>query len=142
MDRISREKRSALMSKVRGKDTGPEMVVRRLIHRLGYRYRLHVKDFPGCPDLVFPSRHKVIFVHGCFWHRHRCPSGREIPKSRKDFWLPKLNRNHERDAINQRLLRRTGWDVLVIWECQTSNIRNLESRLIGFLNPPVENMRR
>jgi DNA mismatch endonuclease (patch repair protein) len=133
MDRISTEARSALMSKVRGKDTTPEMTVRRLSHRLGYRYRLHAKELPGHPDLVFPSRRKVIFVNGCFWHRHRCSSGRETPKSRMDFWLPKLERNRKRDIENQRRLRRMGWDVLVIWECQTRSLSSLEAKVTRFL---------
>lgn len=135
MDIVSSRRRSEMMSLVRGKDTGPEMIVRRLIHRLGYRYRLHSKNLPGRPDLVFPSRHKVIFVHGCFWHRHSCVSGRETPKSRKEFWLPKLERNRERDIENRRHLRRTGWDLLVIWECQAKDGRSLEAKLVRFLGP-------
>lgn len=125
------------MSKVPGKNTGPEMVVRRLTHRMRYRYRLHAKGLPGRPDLVFPSRHKVIFVHGCFWHRHRCPSGRETPKSRMDFWVPKLERNRQRDAENRRRLRRMGWDVLVVWECQTKDVRMLGERITRFIGPPL-----
>lgn len=121
------------MSLVRSKNTKPEMVVRRLVHSLGYRYRLHNRKMPGAPDLVFPSRQAVIFVHGCFWHRHaKC--GR-IPKSRLDYWLPKLERNKARDAENIKALRRDGWRVLVIWECQTRD-ENLARRINAFLVPP------
>ena len=104
---------------------------------MGYRYRLHAKELPGRPDLVFPWRRKLIFVHGCFWHRHRCPSGRETPKSRKEFWLPKLQRNRERDVENRRRLRRMGWDVLVIWECQTKHLSSLEAKVVHFLGAPL-----
>src|SRR5437016_10732119 len=107
------------MSRIRSKDTKPELLVRRLIHTLGYRYRLHRRDLPGVPDLVFPSRRAVIFVHGCFWHRHkRCKGGARAPKSRLKYWKPKLEGNSVRDARNRKSLLRNGWRVLVIWECQ------------------------
>lgn len=118
------------MSLVLHKDTGPELVVRRVVHSLGYRYRLHVRSLPGTPDLVFTRRRKIIFIHGCFWHRHpRC--GR-LPKSNKRFWLDKLEQNRKRDLSNLRKLRRNGWKVLVIWECQLSPPL-LADKIISFL---------
>jgi DNA mismatch endonuclease (patch repair protein) len=125
------------MSRVRGRDTKPEMAVRRLVHAMGYRYRLHGKDIPGCPDLVFPSRRKIIFVHGCFWHRHSessCKLAR-LPKSRLDFWLPKLTANAERDVRNQRKLKEMGWAWLIIWECEMNDRVLLESKIKLFLDP-------
>ena len=117
LDPLSPPQRSLLMSKIRAKNTGPEMLVRRLIFAMGYRYRLHVRELPGTPDLVFPSRHKCIFVHGCLWHRHGCSFDRP-PKTRPDFWEVKLEANKNRDSQRQRELRQLGWRVLVIWECQ------------------------
>lgn len=128
------------MSRVRGKDTGPEMIVRRLVHALGYRYRLHKKDLPGHPDLVFASRRKAIFVHGCFWHRHAdsaCKLAR-LPKSRQDFWVPKLEANAARDIKNQAKLREMGWDVLVIWECELKDRTFLQCRLESFLSHEID----
>ncbi len=109
------------MSRVRGKDTMPEMVVRRLVHGMGYRYALHRKDLPGKPDLVFRSRKKIIFVHGCYWHGHPDPGcGRaRLPKTRRDFWAAKIERNAARDIVTERTLCGAGWDVLTIWECET-----------------------
>lgn len=134
MDTLTPVERSARMALVRGKDTKPEMVVRRLVHGLGYRYRLHRRDLPGTPDLVFPARRKVILVHGCFWHRHaRCALAR-LPKSRVEFWLPKLTANAERDARNERALRRLGWGVMKIWECQLGDTARLASRIGRFLD--------
>jgi len=120
------------MQAVRSRDTGPEMLVRRLVHRLGYRYRLHRKDLPGKPDIVFWSRRKVIFVHGCFWHSHGCSKGR-LPKSRLGFWRPKLLENSRRDGRNEEALRALGWNVLVIWQCETSDLEALSQRLLRFL---------
>lgn len=120
-DSLTPEARSALMSRIRGKNTKPEMFVRRLVHGMGYRFRLHRKDLPGKPDLVFPRLKKVIFMHGCFWHYHDdpdCKSAR-IPKSNQAFWKPKLEGNRARDKINEAKLRELGWEVMVIWECQT-----------------------
>ena len=110
-DTLTRAERSERMSRVKGRDTGPEWAVRRLVHGLGYRYRLHRKDLPGCPDLVFPSRRKVIFVHGCFWHRHPDPACKlaRLPKSRLEFWVPKLERNRARDLHSQARLIDMGW---------------------------------
>jgi len=133
MDTLTPAQRSERMSRVRSKDTKPELTVRRLVHSLGYRYRLHGRKLPGNPDLVFASRRKVIFVHGCFWHRHpRCRNTR-LPKSRLDFWRPKLESNRKRDLKNQRKLRRLGWRYLVVWECQTKNMERLSERIIDFL---------
>lgn len=135
MDTLSPEERSARMAKVRGRDTKPEMVVRRLVHGMGYRYRLHRKDLPGRPDLVFPSRRKVIFVHGCFWHRHQDAACRlsRIPKSRLDFWLPKFDTNRKRDEENLALLAEMGWSALVVWECQLKDAGSLQARIGEFL---------
>lgn len=132
MDRLSKERRSWLMGRVGGKDTAPEMKVRHLLHGLGYRYRLHVKGMAGRPDLVFPSRHKVIFVHGCFWHGHTCRLGRR-PKSNVEFWESKAKGNISRDAKNVAQLTREGWDVLVIWQCEVTAADLLERRLVSFL---------
>ena len=133
MDRLTPEERSRLMSRIRSRDTKPEMAVRRLIHAMGFRYRLHRRDLPGCPDLVFPRHRKIVLVHGCFWHSHAgCRAGR-VPSSNADFWLPKLRRNTERDAANEEALRGLGWSVLVLWECQTRKAPELEERLAAFL---------
>jgi len=112
------EKRSWIMSRVREKNTSPEFKVRSLVHRLGYRFRLHRKDLPGKPDLVFPSRKKIIFVHGCFWHGHDCARGNRSPKTNTEYWVEKIRRNTERDACHQAELKAIGWDVLVVWECE------------------------
>lgn len=135
-DPLTPIERSKRMSLVRSKNTKPELRVRKLVHSLGYRYRLHARDLPGHPDLVFRGRRKVIFVHGCFWHRHNCPLGNRLPKSRVEFWQAKLEGNRKRDRRNQRKLRKAGWSVMVIWECQTlpPNIERLTSRIERFLN--------
>ena len=114
MDSISPEKRSWVMSQVKGRDTKPEKVVRSLLHRMGYRFRLQRKDLPGKPDIVLPKYRAVIFVHGCYWHRHDCVNGRRLPKSRLDFWKPKLENNRERDLKNQADLQELGWNVLEV----------------------------
>lgn len=134
-DTLSPSERSKRMSRIKGKDTAPEMVVRRLIHKMGFRYRLHRKDLPGRPDLVFPRRRKVIFVHGCFWHRHPAPECRlaRLPKSRLEFWLPKLEANQSRDTRNQGALFNSGWQVLVVWECELRDKEQLENKLREFL---------
>lgn len=122
------------MGLVRSRDTKPEMMVRRMVHAMGYRYRLHAKDLPGKPDLAFRSRRKVVFVHGCFWHRHpECALAR-LPKSREDFWLPKLDANRRRDMKNERALRDAGWGVLTIWECELGDVAQLKTRIRGFLD--------
>jgi DNA mismatch endonuclease (patch repair protein) len=135
-DRLSPEQRSRNMARIRGKDTTPELVVRRLLHQLGYRYRLHEAKLPGSPDVVFPARRKVIFLHGCFWHRHpRCKYA-YTPKSRIDFWMSKFERNVTRDARNQRALEGLGWETLVVWECEIHNLDVLRDRLVNFLGAP------
>jgi len=125
------------MSRIRSTDTKPEMRVRRLAYALGYRYRLHRRDLPGCPDLVFPGRRKVIFVHGCFWHLHPGCGAARIPKSRPEFWEPKLRRNFERDQGNLKLLTAAGWDVLTLWECQLKNEQQLTEAVLRFLGTPA-----
>jgi DNA mismatch endonuclease, patch repair protein len=135
MDTLTKAQRSERMSRVRGKDTKPEMLVRRLIHGMGYRYRLHRKYLPGRPDLVFPALRRVIFVHGCFWHRHddiTCKLAR-LPKSRGDFWLPKLQANQVRDTRNLVTLEAAGWSPLVVWECELRNKEHLVNKLRKFL---------
>jgi DNA mismatch endonuclease (patch repair protein) len=124
--------RSANMRAIRSKDMLPELKVRRLSHSLGYRFRLHTKGLPGKPDLVFASRRKVIFVHGCFWHSHNCRSA-HMPKSNQDYWIPKLERNKKRDLLNLEKLQLTGWQVFVIWECETVDERKLAKRLKTYL---------
>ena len=131
-DNRSPESRSALMSRIRGKDTAPEVAVRRVLHSLGYRFRLHRRDLPGTPDIVFPSRRKVIFVNGCFWHAHGCSKGR-APKSRLDYWKPKLKTNKARDAAQVRALKKLGWSVLTVWQCETNDADVLAARLVDFL---------
>ncbi|HEY4361781.1 MAG TPA: DNA mismatch endonuclease Vsr [Bryobacteraceae bacterium] len=138
MDTLTRAQRSERMGRVHSKNTKPEMAVRRLVHSLGFRFRLHRRDLPGNPDLAFPGRRKLIFVHGCFWHRHgsRCPLTR-LPKSRLDFWIPKLEQNQKRDQKNRRLLRAAGWGTLVIWECQLKDNRALAKRICNFLESNI-----
>ena len=121
------------MRRIRKADTKPELFVRRLAHALGYRYRIHRKDLPGTPDLVFPGRKKVIFVHGCFWHQHEGYRLQSQPRSRHDYWVPKLKRNVERDAQNLAALAELGWEMLVIWECETKDRLALAARLASFL---------
>jgi DNA mismatch endonuclease, patch repair protein len=133
VDYLTPEARSALMSRIRGKDTGPEMAVRRIVHALGYRYRLHCRDLPGTPDLVFRRVRKVIFVHGCFWHRHdRCPRA-YTPKSRQSFWREKFRLNKQRDLMQIRRLTKDGWAVLLIWECELSSMTSVTRRISAFL---------
>lgn len=135
MDTLTPEQRSERMSRVRGRDTKPELLVRRIAHEMGYRFRLHRRDLPGAPDLVFPSRRKVIFVHGCFWHRHTEPACKlaRMPKSRLDFWATKLENNKKRDEKNIVLLNDLGWETLVMWECQTADRGALRVRIGEFL---------
>ncbi|WP_429547713.1 very short patch repair endonuclease [Pseudomonas frederiksbergensis] len=120
-DIVTREHRSKIMSMIKGKNTKPEMLVRSVCHELGLRYRLHRKDLPGKPDLVFPKHRLCVFVHGCFWHRHPGCKYAYTPKSRLDFWLPKLAKNVERDLDAQQALIARGWRVVIIWECHTKN---------------------
>lgn len=133
MDRLAPGRRSWLMSRVRGKHTMPEMIVRRSAHSLGYRFRLHRRDLPGSPDLVFPGRKAVVFVHGCFWHRHRGCKKATSPKSREEFWQGKFDRNIRRDEENVAKLAELGWRVMVVWECETKDANTLQSSLRAFL---------
>ena len=126
--------RSANMRAIRSKDMEPELRVRSLVHRLGYRFRLHRSDLPGKPDLVFGSRRKVIFVHGCFWHSHNCKTA-HIPKSNQKYWVPKLERNKMRDQNNIRQIEAAGWRVLVIWECEARDTDAVKKRIKLFLSP-------
>jgi DNA mismatch endonuclease (patch repair protein) len=132
-DKISPERRSENMRRIRSKDSKPEMQVRRLVHAMGFRYRLHRKDLKGKPDLVFAGKRKVIFVHGCFWHGHDgCREGR-TPGTNQTYWGPKIERNRERDATNIQVLEKQGWEALVVWECEIET-RNVESRIRQFLS--------
>lgn len=126
------EQRSRIMKSVGQKNTQPEWNVRRLLHRLGYRFRLHRKDLPGTPDIVLSGRRKAIFVHGCYWHGHGCSKGK-LPKSNRDYWVPKIQKNQERDARKERELRDAGWDVAIVWQCQTKDAEALENMLKKFL---------
>ena len=128
MDTISKQRRSWNMSRIRGGDTKPEMAVRSVFHHLGYRFRLHRKDLPGRPDIVLPKHRTVVFVHGCYWHRHPGCKLAYTPKSRADFWTAKFHENVERDGRQQRDLRALGWRVVVIWECETKDVDALTGR--------------
>lgn len=124
------------MSNIKGRDTQPERLLRRALHGLGYRYRLNDTSLPGRPDLVFPSRRKVIFVHGCFWHRHNCRLGRPVPATRKDFWAKKFERNRVRDKEVRRALKKLGWNTLIVWECQLKELSHVMKRVADFLDQP------
>src|SRR5271163_4332047 len=132
-DNRTPEQRSATMRAVRGKNTTPELLVRKALHRLGYRYALHRRDLPGSPDLVFAGRRKVIFVHGCFWHGHSCRAGRNTPKSHGSYWDAKLGKNKQRDRLNFLRLKHDGWSVLKVWECQLHESGRLARLLKSFL---------
>ncbi|HYE37268.1 very short patch repair endonuclease [Methylocaldum sp.] len=133
MDTLSPQERSKRMSLIRGTGSAPEMKLRRLVHGMGFRYRLHVRELPGKPDLVFPSRRAVIFMHGCFWHRHKGCKLARLPKSKLDFWKPKLEANRKRDLRNQQQLKSLGWRVLVVWECEMGDIERLSLIIRDFL---------
>lgn len=132
-DVLSHRQRQKCMSAIRSKDTAPEWIVRRTVFSLGYRYRLHITTLPGKPDLVFPSKRKVILIHGCFWHRHACKKGLSKPGTNREFWEKKLTDNIQRDERNEVELKKLGWKVLIIWECQTKSEQKLSSQLIQFL---------
>lgn len=134
VDVHNKEQRSRNMAAIRGRDTKPELIVRRIAHRLGYRFRLHRRDLPGRPDLVLPRHRAVIFVHGCFWHQHNCRYGRVEPATRAEFWKKKRAENVARDVRNVRALRTCGWRVLVVWECWTRAPAGVESRIESFLS--------
>jgi DNA mismatch endonuclease (patch repair protein) len=137
MDFMKPETRSALMAKIRSKNTKPEMLVRRLLHGWGLRYRLHRKDLPGKPDIVLPKWKSVIFVNGCFWHQHPSDTCKAsaIPKSRREYWIPKLARTVARDTENIAAIEALGWRVLVLWECQLQDEDALKERISNFLQP-------
>ncbi len=128
-DVYDKEKRSAVMARVKSKDTSPEKAVRRILTRLGARYRLHRKDLPGNPDIVMPGRKLAVFVHGCFWHGHDCARGSRVPKANRDYWLAKVGRNKARDERAQEALRADGWTVETIWECELKDEPGLTARL-------------
>ena len=132
-DVFSKEKRSWIMSRVRGRNTKPEILVRSVLHRMGFRFRIHRRDLPGSPDIVLPRHGKVIFVHGCFWHGHRQCARSKRPSTNKAFWEKKLNNNIERDKRFRKELQQMGWGVLVIWQCETKKPEKLLKKLEGFL---------
>lgn len=134
-DRLSKARRSWNMSRIRGMDTGPEIVVRRLLHRMGYRFRVHVRELPGKPDVVLPKYRTVVFVHGCFWHRHRGCKNCTTPTNNRDFWMKKLEGNAVRDRIKRAQLRKLGWRVVVVWECELAQGFELGLRLQSLLKP-------
>ena len=134
MDVLTKEQRSYCMSCIRKTDTTPELVVRRIVHQLGFRFRLHRRNLPGCPDIVLPRHKKVIFVHGCWWHRHNCKLGKRKPKTKLDYWIPKLQGNKERHKKNLIKLRRQGWKVFTVWECQVKDTKKLTQMLQKFFS--------
>ena len=133
-DNLSRAQRAGCMAAIRSANTRPEMIVRRLVHSLGYRYRLHRGDLPGTPDLVLPRHRCVIFVHGCFWHMHRCKRGKSTPRTNAEFWRTKREKTRNRDRHNVAALRRAGWRVFVVWECRMRDHVNLAKRLDALIN--------
>lgn len=133
MDKISEERRSWNMSRIKGKNTKPELMVRSLLHKMGYRFRIHRKDLPGKPDIVLPKYKMVFFVNGCFWHRHEGCKYASTPKSRVAFWNNKFKKTIERDKLNYKHLKELGWKVIVIWECETKTINDLAYRLREYL---------
>jgi DNA mismatch endonuclease (patch repair protein) len=142
VDRLSRVQRSRLMSLVRSKNTGPEITVRKAVHRLGLRFRLHRRDLPGTPDLVFPKYRMVLFVHGCFWHRHSGCAKSSTPKSRKNYWAAKFNANVSRDRRSIAQLRKLKWKTVVIWECEAKNAPRLEAVIRKSFRLPTRRSRK
>ncbi len=132
-DTLTPEQRSYCMSRIRSSDTSPEIRARSVLHRMGYRFRLHRRDLPGCPDIVLPRHRKVILVHGCFWHMHRCKRGRVTPKTRVKYWTSKREGNVQRDGRHLKELRALGWKVVVVWECEAAKSDLLEEKLADFL---------
>lgn len=137
MDRLSPTARSALMSKVRGKNTKPELAIRKLLSSLGYRYRLHYKKLPGRPDIALVGRKKAIFINGCFWHGHSCKRG-ALPTSNAEFWQKKISGNASRDKKNRAAIRKMGWSVLTVWECELQSPERITARLLAFLEDAVQ----
>lgn len=135
MDRISPATRSKMMARIRRSDTKPELLVRSLLHGLGYRFRTQMKGVPGRPDLAFPKRRKAVLIHGCFWHQHPGCRHARIPETRREFWAAKFDRNKERDARLLLKAQEQGWETLVVWECETGDRVELERRLVSFLGP-------
>ncbi len=137
VDSLTREQRHRVMSRIRSKDTKPEMLVRRFLFAEGYRYRLHAKDLPGTPDVVFRGRRRAVFVNGCFWHSHSCPNGVHQPATNADFWEAKRSRTVERDARALVALSALGWESITVWECQLRNPESVAAALHDFLGPPA-----
>jgi DNA mismatch endonuclease, patch repair protein len=138
MDVFSKDKRSQIMSKVGGKNTKPELIIRSLLHRMGYRFRIHCTDLPGNPDISLPRHKKIIFVHGCFWHGHiECPRAKR-PSTNQEFWQKKLDKNIERDRQNIAKLEAFGWTVLVIWQCEVKDLPKLEQKIESFIGKGTE----
>jgi DNA mismatch endonuclease (patch repair protein) len=133
MDTRTPEQRSYIMRSVGTRNTGPELLVRKIIHGLGLRFALHKRDLPGRPDIVLPKHRAIVFVHGCFWHGHKCPKG-QFPKSRLDFWVPKIEKNRKRDAESVKSLRKAGWRVLTVWQCETKKPGRLKQKLAKFFD--------
>lgn len=140
VDLLTREHRSWNMSQIRGRNTSPELTVRRVLHSMGYRFRLHYKRLPGCPDIVMPKFKVAIFVHGCFWHRHKNCSNCTTPTANREFWMEKFRGNVDRDKKNQRTLKKAGWRVLVVWECQATDIEKVKHRLARFIDSIPEDL--
>lgn len=140
VDTRTPEQRRRIMQSVGQRNTAPEVKVRRALHRLGYRFRLHGKSLPGRPDIVFASRRKVIFIHGCFWHGHNCSKGR-LPKSRPEYWIPKIETNKARDERSVNELRKAGWESLVVWQCEITKIDEAVGMITRFLGPPGSALR-
>lgn len=136
-DKITPERRSLNMQAIGQKNTKPELAVRKLLHALGYRFRLHKSGLPGRPDIVLAARRKIILVHGCFWHGHECGVGR-LPRSKLDYWGPKISGNRERDKRNEAALAALGWDVLTVWECDVRRPAGLAEQITAFLGPPLQ----
>jgi DNA mismatch endonuclease, patch repair protein len=140
VDTFPPEKRSDIMRRVHSTDTKPERKVRSLLHRLGYRFRIHCPDLPGKPDIVLPKRRTVVFVHGCFWHRHQdCPHA-TTPSSRQEYWLPKFRRTVDRDRRNKEELQDSGWNVVIVWECETKDLKKLGERILGLIDQYPSNL--
>ncbi|MDB5458333.1 MAG: very short patch repair endonuclease [Caulobacteraceae bacterium] len=137
-DVFTPDKRSSVMRRVKGKDTSPELKVRRLLTRMGLRYRLHRKDLPGKPDIVMPGRRLAIFVHGCFWHGHDCPRGARTPKANRPYWEAKIGGNRERDIAHRAALQASGWRVLTLWECELKDEERLERSVADLLSLPLD----
>lgn len=133
VDDLTHEQRSYCMSRIRSKDTNPEIIVRKIVHAMGYRFRLHQKDLPGKPDLVFRRLKKVVFVNGCFWHKHSCRYGKVKPKTNEVYWRNKINANVKRDRENRKILQKIGLQILIVWECETKNIAKLKCKLKCYL---------